>query len=86
MEKAVRSAEIARRFRHVAAAKAAAASRQAVAIARRTHLGRMRAMVQTKIEESYRRRQHISHALSEMRRGVTVFRSQLRKRSKESRR
>jgi hypothetical protein len=68
------------RARHVAAAKTAAEGRHAIAAARRTHMGEVRAAVRTQIVESYRRRQEISQALVELRRGVTEFRTQLRTR------
>ena len=59
------------RPRHVAAAKTAAAGRHAIAAARRTHVGEVRAAVRNQIVESYRRRQEISQALVEL--AVPIF-------------
>jgi hypothetical protein len=66
------------RARHLTAVKRAAAGRQAISAARRTHLGAVRAAVRTQIEESYRRRLELSGALIRLRRGLTEFRTQLR--------
>jgi hypothetical protein len=60
--------------------KVAAAGREAIASARRAHIGEVRAAVRTQIVESYRRRQELSDALTRLRRGLTEFRSQLRRR------
>lgn len=68
------------RSRHLTALKVAAAGREAIATARRAHIGEVRAAVRTQIVESYRRRQELADALNRLRRGVTEFRSQLRTR------
>jgi hypothetical protein len=60
--------------------KVAAAGREAIATARRAHIGEVRAAVRTQIVESYQRRQELAEALNRLRRGLTEFRSQLRTR------
>jgi hypothetical protein len=79
MEKTMRHADgTSDRARHIEAVKTAAAGRQAIAAARQTHLGQIRAAVRTQIVESYLRRKELSHALVELRRGLIEFRTRLR--------
>lgn len=72
------------RSRHLTALKVAAAGREAIATARRAHIGEVRAAVRTQIVESYRRRQELADALNRLRRGLTEFRSQLRTRLRKA--
>jgi hypothetical protein len=60
-----------------------AARRQAIVAARRTQIGNARVAVRHQLADSQRHREEISFALVRLRRGLLVFRSEVRHRLRQ---